>query len=224
MTSTSGGDELDTNQDIYSDTGTDTTTGRRKSGQRPKLSRYISDYLFLSNAQKDSDVFSEPWNENTRPLIEPPPDPLITLQAVRSHIAHIPSKPLPTEHNSGILHIFEDYRKVREGKERLDALMQETLEDYKLSEAAWAATEDRYQEEIRRLELIIAQGKSGMETLVKARQGSVVDRKRTHRRTVATDQTQMVSGFLTRDQIDEQIRLQCQRGTSRIVRNALAAC
>lgn len=217
LTSIPGDGELDTNQETCSDVGLEVTTPRRKSGQRPKLSRYISDYLFLSNAPKTSDVFSEKWNENNRPLIEPPPDPLITLQAVRSHITRIPSTTLPTEHNSGILHIFEDYRRVREEKERLDVLIRETLERYTLAEAAWAATEDRYQEEVRRLELIIAQGRSGMSALIKARQGSVVDRKRTHRKTATTGLPQMASEFLTPDQIDEQIRLQCQKGISRMI-------
>jgi hypothetical protein len=66
------------------------------------------------------------------------------------------------EHNSGLFRVFEDYRKVREQKESLSLLLEETLKDWKRAEEHWMHSKGRYGAEIRRLELLIARGTSGM--------------------------------------------------------------
>ena len=66
------------------------------------------------------------------------------------------------EHNSGLFRVFEDYRNVREQKESLSIMMEETLSDWKKAEQYWDRSKDCYGAEIRRLELLIARGTSGM--------------------------------------------------------------
>jgi hypothetical protein len=76
------------------------------------------------------------------------------------------TQPIPVEHNSGLFRVFEDYRKVREHKERLEKLLKDTFHDWGRAEKHWSQAEARYNAEIRRLELLIARGTSGMTGLV----------------------------------------------------------
>lgn len=127
---------------------------------KPKLARYISGYLSIKDASKESD-FAEPWVEMPPPYTEYV-DPLVSLQSVFSHMTSNPARPIPLHLNSGIFRIFEDYRKVREEKERLEILLHETFEAYRSAEEFHDNTEIEYQAEIRRLEILIARGTSGM--------------------------------------------------------------
>lgn len=72
------------------------------------------------------------------------------------------SQPIPIEHYNGLFRIFEDYRKIREQKERLGEMMEDTIQDWTKAEEQWRCAEDRYGAEIRRLELLIARGTAGM--------------------------------------------------------------
>jgi hypothetical protein len=74
-----------------------------------------------------------------------------------------PFCPIPLHYNSGILRVFEDYRKVREERARLENLLHETFEGYRAAERFYDNAEAEYQAEIRRLELVIARGTLGME-------------------------------------------------------------
>jgi hypothetical protein len=197
-------DDID---DARSDAGSEASTPRRRSGPKPKLTRLISDYLSLTPHKVE---FTEFWKEDAPLVIEPPIDPLNVVVAVRSAIHSY--QPVSAEYNSGLLRVFEDYRRVRDEKEKLDGLLKETLDDYSLSEETWTAKEGHYQDEIRRLELIIARGTTGLSGLMRARQGTMVDRKRTRRRAISTDKAETAFEFLTREQIDEGIRSRSQKG------------
>jgi hypothetical protein len=210
------GDVEDARSDI---TNLDATTPSRPNIPRPRLSRFMSDYLTLSNTSKGV-AFSEPWSEDAPPILEPPMDPLLAVQAVRSHIYNLSTKPIPVDHNSGLLRVFEDYRKIRYERDRLDAILQETLEGYKTAEETWLATEARYESEIRRLELLIARGTTGMTGLMHARQGTVVDRKRPHRKTLSADRLETVHGFLSQNQLDEEIKSRIQKGMTSVLCNS----
>lgn len=137
---------------------------------KPKFARYTS--LFASFKEtSEGPGFLEPWSEEAVPRFQPYVDPLQVMQFVRSHIVKC-STPVPLEHNSGLLRLFEDYRKVREQKERLEKLLEETLEDWTEAQGQWTQSEDGYNAEIRRLELLIARGTSGIEGSVYLRHGS----------------------------------------------------
>lgn len=139
----------------------ETSTTNRKITPRPKLSRYLSGYLAIKEASKEPE-FPEPWSEDALPAFVPLIDPLVVLQSVHTHLVRNSSRPIPVEHHSGILRIFEDYKKVREEKERLHRVLQETLSGYEAAEKSWEASEDRYHEEIRRLDLLVARSDIGM--------------------------------------------------------------
>ncbi|KAF2743672.1 hypothetical protein M011DRAFT_461511 [Sporormia fimetaria CBS 119925] len=197
---------LDDAEDSRSEAGSDATTGRGRSNTKPKLSRYLSDYLSLTTPKSPDFPFSEPWNEDQPYEIEPPVDPLVAVQQIRSHIGEKSREPIPLEFNSAILCVFEDYRKVREEKERLDALMQQSLDGYKADLEVWEEREGRYKDEIRRLELFIAHGTSGMAGLMKARQGSVLDREHKRRQTLSSVTPQESGHSFPKEKLDDQIR------------------
>jgi hypothetical protein len=117
----------------------------------------VSGYRILKEASKEPN-FSEPWNNDVPPLGAHSVDPLVSLQCIYSYMNTLPTRPIPVDYYSGLFHIFEDYRKVREKKERLEAMLQESLDGYRKAEETSAKIENRYQAEVRRLELLIARG------------------------------------------------------------------
>jgi hypothetical protein len=133
------------------------STPRRDS--RPKPKRYTSLFGFKDTSK--SFDFAEPWGDE-RPPFEPYVDPKVAIQSIRSHMVSLSMKQVPLEHNNNLFRIFEDYHKLRDEYERLETLLQETRENLNSSENQWAKEERRYIEEIRRLELLIAQGATGM--------------------------------------------------------------
>jgi hypothetical protein len=127
---------------------------------KPKLARYTSLFSSFKETTKPPE-FSEPWNEEAPQAFQSYVDPLHVAQSVRSHIvnSHLP---IPSEHHSGLLRLFESYRTVLEQKECLEMLLEETLRDWAQAQVGWTHFEDRYSAEIRRLELLIARGTSGL--------------------------------------------------------------
>ncbi|KAF1970409.1 hypothetical protein BU23DRAFT_212293 [Bimuria novae-zelandiae CBS 107.79] len=176
---------------------------------KPKLSRYISGYLAIKDASKEPG-FSEPWSETPLPY-EEVIDPLVSLQSVFAHMSAVPARPIPLNFNSGIFRIFADYRKVREEKERLEELLHETFNAYRAAEECHEEEKGQYDDEIRRLELLIAHGTSGMAGLVKARQSTIVKRGPTHRKTVSYGNAPNNFANLPTEDLDEQIRLRSQQ-------------
>jgi hypothetical protein len=204
----------DDTEDSHSEVSSEAPSGRgRATPKAPKLSHYLSGYRNLPGAEEAQEFsFSTPWGLFPPP-IEPPIDPAVAVQRIRSHIGHRSWVPLPVEYNNGILCIFEDYRKVSEEKESLATVAKDTLKAWGTAQEQWNKTEDLYKKEIRRLEVLIAQGKTGLSGLMMARQGSVVDRKRLHRQTMCTDRSENTEKALTKDQLDEQIKFMSQRGS-----------
>ncbi|KNG47658.1 hypothetical protein TW65_05727 [Stemphylium lycopersici] len=180
---------------------------------KPKLARYTSLFTTFKETAKETAKapgFSEPWSDDAPLPFQPYIDPLNVVQSVRSHMANS-SLPISPEHHSGLFRVFEDYRKVREQKERLESLLKETLQDWKQAEGHWRDYEDRYSGEIRRLELIIARGSRGMAGLAQARQGSIVNRKRRHRKTISHDSLPREYELLSAEKLDVEITSKSQK-------------
>ncbi|KAI8939700.1 hypothetical protein NX059_003456 [Plenodomus lindquistii] len=195
-------------------------TPRRNS--KPKLTLYTSLFSNFKESAKGPE-FAEPWAEDAPPSFHPYIDPLHALQSVHSHMINF-FTPIPLEHNSGLFRVFEDYRKVRLEKERLEALIQNTLTSWTRAEAQWAGLEFCYKAEIRRLEILIANGRSGMTGLFKARQGSVVDRKRDHQKTASYDRRLPISSLLSNEKLDfETSRTTQMRKSYQVATNASEA-
>ncbi|KAF1839599.1 hypothetical protein BDW02DRAFT_2426 [Decorospora gaudefroyi] len=182
----------------------ESSAARRDS--KPKLARYTSLFTTFKDTSKGPE-FAEPWSEDAPPPFQPYVDPLDVVQSVRSHMMNA-SQPIPVEQNSGLFRVFEDYRKMREQKETLSALLEDTLQAWDKAEKHWHDCETRYDMEIRRLELLIARGTSGMTGLMKARQGSVVDRRGRHKKTISHDSFPPMYDFR---QLDTEIKLRSQR-------------
>ena len=134
---------------------------------KPKLAKYISGYRTVKEASKEYD-FAAPWGE-TPSQQEDIVDPLVFLQSVFAHMNIVPAQPIPITYNSGIFRIFADYRIVREEKDRLTELCNETFTAYRDLETYYENEKVKYDEEIRRLELLIAHGTSGMAGYVNSR-------------------------------------------------------
>jgi hypothetical protein len=135
------------------------TTPRRNS--KPKLARYTSLFSSFKDIPEPSPNFAEPWNDIV-PEFEGYVDPILTIQAIRSHLAKFSRVPLDSGHSHGLLNIFEHYYQLRTETERLETELQETRQELESTRDRWTHEERRYAEEIRRLELLIARGTTGM--------------------------------------------------------------
>jgi hypothetical protein len=138
----------------------ESTTPRRSS--KPKLIRYTSLFTNFKDIHESvSPAFAEPWSD-----VKPDPvahvDPMVIIQSIRSHMAKFSTIPIPPEHNSGLYRIFEHYCQLRSTNEVMEAALQQTRDDLATSQARWMGEERRYAEEIRRLELLIAKGTTGV--------------------------------------------------------------
>ena len=153
---------LEDAEDARSDRS-DVSTPRQNS--RPKLARYTLLFSSFKEPYKGPE-FAEPWKKDAPPPFELYVDPLDVLQSIRSHMNNSRSQPIPLQYNNGLFRIFEDYQKVRQENERLEVLLQDTIRDWRRAEAQWSDFELCYKAEIRRLDLLIAKGTSGISGFV----------------------------------------------------------
>jgi hypothetical protein len=145
--------------DSRNDAASEASTPRRQA--RPKLSRYLSG-LHTKDHLKHVNLTEEWWNDVDLFQKEPPLSPSAALQSAYSHMLQLPSKPIPVSYFNGLFSLFEDYRKIRAEKEKLGGELHEASKLHEKSVYEWAEAESQYQIEIRRLELLIAHGTSGM--------------------------------------------------------------
>lgn len=127
---------------------------------KPKLARYTSLFSSFKESSRGPES-TDPWSEEAPSSFEPYVDPMQVLQCVRSHMVGT-NTPIPLDYNNGLFRIFEDYRKVRDEKERLETLSEDILKDWRHAESSWWDAELCYKAEIRRLDLLIAKGTDGM--------------------------------------------------------------
>lgn len=131
---------------------------RRES--RPKLTRYTSLFSGFKDTSKGFE-FDTPWDEN-QPDYEPYVDPKVAIQSIRSHMVHFSMKPIPLEYSNNLFCIFEHYHKLCEENDHLVADFERTRQEFKHAQQTWAHEEQKYAKEIRRLELLISKGASGV--------------------------------------------------------------
>jgi hypothetical protein len=204
------------------------STPRR--GSRPKTARYTS--MFATHKEEPHDsIFSEPWS-----LDNPPKkaaawsyvDPIVAMESIHSHMCKNYLVPIPLEHSSGLFQIFDDYRKLRSHKEHLEARERDAVDHSREVTAQWHQSEILYEDEIRRLELLIARGTTGMagyvtvrynyrvyltgHSLMEARRGTVVDRKGQHRKTISTDRLLSRYQHISSAELDEEINSKTRQG------------
>lgn len=138
------------------------STSRQDS--EPKLTRYTS--MFTAHKQEPtSSIFSEPWSVDSLPDPGDPwsfVDPIVIMESIHSHMCKNYMVPIPLQYTSGLFQIFDDYRKLRSHKELLETSEREAIQHSRKITAQWIESEELYKSEIRRLELHIACGTSGM--------------------------------------------------------------
>ncbi|KAF1928825.1 uncharacterized protein M421DRAFT_91965 [Didymella exigua CBS 183.55] len=201
-----------------------------RGGSKPKLNRYTSMFAAYKEEQNDP-IFSEPWSLHNPPTQEDIwsyVDPVVVMESIHSHMCKNYMVPVPLEYTSGLFQVFDDYRKLRSRQELLEARERAALQSSRKVTAQWHQSEILYEAEIRRLELLIARGTTGMAgyvtaqtqlplmlterpRLMYARRGTVVDRKRQHRKTISTDRILSQCKQMSPVELDEEIRLKTQQ-------------
>ncbi|KAJ4984922.1 hypothetical protein SVAN01_09616 [Stagonosporopsis vannaccii] len=197
---------------------------------KPKITRYTS--LFTSHKEEStSSIFSEQWSVDTLSDQNDPwsfVDPIFIMESIHSHMCKHYMVPIPLQYNSGLFQIFDDYRKLRADKEFQEHREREVLQHSRKITAQLFKSENLYQSEIRRLELLIARGTSGMAglaiplaawlslliitycRLIQARQETVVNRKRQNRKTISSDCFLHRCQHMSLIEIEEEIKAKTQ--------------
>jgi hypothetical protein len=105
------------------------------------------------------------------------------IDTVFSRIVANLGKPISALNNEPVLRVFEAYRDLKEEKESLQKKLNEavahcntTLDTLEGERRRWKEDETNYKAEVKRLELIIAHGKTGLSAVTIARQQSLIRR------------------------------------------------
>ncbi|KAI9678832.1 MAG: hypothetical protein M1817_005892 [Caeruleum heppii] len=154
--------------------------GVPSKSRRPPGAR-ISTFLHSrrpSSSFKLTDVDREVSYSTKDDVYNPDPDQM--ANTLLSVIMSRPGKALPPEYGSFLLHVLEAFRSVKErlSEIRMDLTEQKAgramdLEDFQRTADIWANEKEIYKMEIKRLELLIAEGEGGMKAFSTAREGSV---------------------------------------------------
>ena len=122
------------------------------------------------------------------------PDVELPIIALMSRLLANPGKGLSVQDTSLVLRVIESYRELGD---KVTSMEEEFLnekektriatEELQRLEAIRASDEKGFRAEIKRLEMVIAEGKRGMSDLLKARQGSLIRRSRHPRETSSED-------------------------------------
>lgn len=176
-------------QDVRSAASTRPSTP--KKGLRPKLSSYLSQSgPFASTSKSEPEpVFAELSTQSFPSwAIEdtfPHPSAEQLIDTILCRLMSQPYDALDTRFNGALLQIFEVYRNLSDQRERLErSLAGET--DNRLAERStaqraeheWEEEKRSYKAEVKRLELVIAQGKRGVAEVALVRQDSLIRRKK----------------------------------------------
>jgi hypothetical protein len=162
-----------------------------KKGLRPKLSSYFpqSGHFGATSKPEPEPVFTEiPSPRFPSWAVEdtfPNPSAEQLIDTILCRLMSHPYDALDTRFNGALLQIFEAYRHLSDQQERLERrLAGET--NTRLAERSatqrveheWEEEKQSYKAEVKRLELIIAQGKRGVADVALARQDSLIRRKK----------------------------------------------
>lgn len=144
--------------------GEQTKASAPRHNPKPKLTRYTS--LFSTHKEEPtSPIFSEPWSIDSLPDQEDSwsyVDPINIIESIHSHMCKNYMVPIPVQYTSGLFQIFDDYRKLRSQKEILETREREAHQQSRETTARCLESQEKYESEIRRLELFIVRGMNGM--------------------------------------------------------------
>lgn len=222
-------DDLDHQSEVGS-VGESHTPKRRP---RPKLSSYIS-YLSGVNANRPESLYKAETS-SLNPLAQVKPREEIRAVNIDSMIGSLhatlmesPLQSLSAQHNSRLFHLFEAYRNLAEEKETLQAKLTEErehrlkiLSNYCDAENRWQGEEADYKAEIRRLELLVAQGEKGIAGVFRARQDSVLKKRQGRQDKPPSANRQTMYGFVGESKPAQDSTKERQTGKSAIPRSSM---
>lgn len=141
------------------------STPAPRRGSNTSFAKYLAAYLSLKDSKdKDKGIkFDTPWDDIPPLSSVPVVDPLVTAQGLYAYMQVNPPRPIPINYYCGLFQMFDSYRNLREENEKIKDLLENSLGAYDNLQESWKETEDKYQTEIRRLELVIARGTSGID-------------------------------------------------------------
>jgi len=162
-----------------------------KKGLRPKLSSYLSQsgpFGAISKPEPEPAFTETPTHSFPSWAVEdtfPHPSAEQLIDTILCRLMSQPYDTLDTRFNGALLQILEAYRNLSDQRERLEKhLAEETairLAERSATQEAereWEEEKQSYKAEVKRLELIIAQGKRGVAEVALVRQDSLIRRKK----------------------------------------------
>jgi hypothetical protein len=152
-----------------------------KRHSRPKLFTRASQYFGKSPSLQFSNNFDFSEVKPERNLHDAKVDPIVS--SITTTISSQFNKPLSVQNHGPILRVFEAFRVLSDEKDELEANLAEavshnntTLDTLEGERRRWKEDELNYKAEIKRLEIIIASGKTGLAEVALARQTSLIRR------------------------------------------------
>lgn len=198
------------------------TTPRK--GLKPKLSSYFTQNSAYveprSGLSIGSDLLSPQW---PTPVELPLPVPEVEnlIEAIMCRLLANPCERLDVRFNAILLQIFESFRALDDEKKHLMADVQEQRDrrearerEMQLSYQKWEREKTEFKAEVRRLELILANGKRGLAEVTLARQDSVLRSRRKYEDSSAMEDEAMetIFEFLEKTKRYEDKAWSSQRG------------
>jgi hypothetical protein len=162
-----------------------------KKGLRPKLSSYFpqSGAFGATSKPEPEPIFAEPPEQSFPSWAVgdtfPNPSAEQLVDTVLCHLMSHPYDALDARFNGMLLQIFEVYRELSDQRDRLEKDLAEERSGRLAERSAmqkvecdWEEEKQTYTAEVKRLELIIANGKRGLAEVALVRQDSLIRRRK----------------------------------------------
>ncbi|KAI9872797.1 MAG: hypothetical protein M1830_001181 [Pleopsidium flavum] len=143
-------------------------------GPKSRMSSYLGAHRSMPSLEMIDPQSSERFVPRRGDHVyNPEPEHMITTMMIR--LLARPTEGLPPEYNSFLLHVFESYRKLQRDRELLQCRLDEETHDHQMHisefqrvEALWLEEKRTHKAELRRVELLGAQGGLGAPNLTSA--------------------------------------------------------
>ena len=156
-----------------------------RRGLRPKLSSYFTQ---AGPSKTDLSIYEDAgsplpsWDPGNS---FPSPNADGLMESIMCRLMSKPYEPLEPRFNGMLLQIFEEFRNLKDEKESLKAQLAlerdgryDDKQEISKLEAKFDEERMEWKAEVKRLELLLAKGKRGLAEVTKARQDSVIRRRR----------------------------------------------
>lgn len=171
--------------DLYNSSG----SGSPGRNERKGFAKYLSSYLSAANtptSPKTGSPREDFWTKIDPHEYFDTTDPLDTLDCLSKRLVNEPYRPLDASANSLLLRIFEAYRKLSEKNVQLTSSFEKALETLEEAGKMWAEESNKYQAEIRGLNILGAKENRGL-------MGRIATRKEISQRKGSIDVTSPIS-------------------------------